>query len=70
MRFIVRNHRDRKKLTLTRPHSETVSTTLTLTLSGKRVLELSDKICEQYVESLEAYVKSGALIPAPEATAE
>ena len=61
-RFIVRNHRDRKKLTLSAPHSETVTTSNTLTLSGKRVLELSDRVCEKYADSIDEYLRSGALL--------
>lgn len=66
MRFIVRNHRDRKKLTLTAAHSDKVTKSVTLTLSGARVLELSDKICQTYEDSLREYVDAGALIPARE----
>lgn len=62
-RFIVRNHRDRKKLTLTAARSEKVSVSITLTLGGRRVLELSDKVCARYAASLAEYVKQGALAP-------
>lgn len=62
MRFIVRNHRDRKKLTLTAQHSDKVTASITLTLSGKRMLELSDRICEKYADSIDEYLKSGALL--------
>src|SRR5688572_14196486 len=62
--FIVRNHRDRKKLTLTAPApSGHATVSITLTLTGKRVLELSDKVCSKYASALAEYVKAGALAP-------
>ncbi len=66
MKFIVRNHRDRKKITLTKAASESVDVSITLALSGKRVLELSDRVCEQYADSLAKYIEAKALIPIEE----
>jgi len=63
MKFVVRNHRDRKKLTLSAAHSDTIEASITLTLTGKRMIELSDRLCEKYAESIEQYVSDGALIP-------
>jgi hypothetical protein len=73
--FVVRNHRARKKLTLTAPHSGHVSTSVTLTLHGRRVITLSDRLCEKYADSIAEYVRDGALLrmgaaPAPEPTPE
>ncbi len=65
-RFIVRGHRDRKKLTLSTAHSDNVTRSISLHLSGKRVIELSDKVCESYADAIEAYVASGALLPVAE----
>jgi hypothetical protein len=67
MKFVVRNHRERTKLTLSAEHSETVTASITLTLAGKRVIELSDRLCDKYAESLEQYIKDGALTPVPPA---
>lgn len=63
MQFIVRGHRDRKKLTLTAAHSDGVSASITLSLTGKRTIELSERLCEKYADSIAAYVKAGALTP-------
>jgi hypothetical protein len=65
MRFILANHRDRKKLTLTAAHSEKVDVSITLTLPGTRVITLGDLVCEQYADAVAEYVEAGTLTPLP-----
>jgi len=65
-KFIVTDHRNRKKLTLTAAHSDTIDASITLTLPGTRVLELTQRVCEKYADALDAHVKAGALIPTTE----
>jgi len=63
MKFVVRDHRQRTKLTLSADTSEHCSTSITLSLSGARVIEISNRLCAKYAESIAAYVKAGALKP-------
>lgn len=63
MKFVVRNHRNRTKLTLSAAHNDNVTKTVTLTLSGKRTIELSERVCTDFAESIDEMIQSGALIP-------
>ncbi len=62
-KFVVRDHRQRTKLTLSANTHETCSTSITLSLKGDRVIDVPDRLCELFADSIAAYVKNGALKP-------
>lgn len=63
MRFAVRNHRERRKLTLAGDLDERGNrVSLTLPLPGTRVITLADDLCVKYASALEAHCRSGALV--------
>ena len=71
MRYIVNDHRNRKRLTLGPAElSDGLASTITVTLPGTRIAEFSDKLTDRYADAFAEHVKRGVLTPLPDASAE